>query len=405
MWTFRPVDRRFAQVETLVVKVTHRCNLDCLYCYENILKKGPDMPLALFAHLAEAVCAQSRSPEITFLFHGGEPSLLSNDWYEAALATARQQSQKHQKQVHFSIQTNLQHLSAAKIDLYKKHRFQIGISLDGFLDARQSWRGPAGKVLQNYQKLKAAGLQVGVLSTIHIQNFDKFPEICRFLHQEMGLSGFKANMMLPVGQGKQLAVLPPEAVFQAQVAILDYMMESQGQFMEYNLQLELERYFGRAKPSPTLCHEQQCGAGSRVLGISPQGDLLPCGRFEWNDPAYFLGHLKDPIQAASQKAFARARERFMNQVPENWLDCPTCPAKKICRFGCQAFILRSSAQVNLECKPTKMRYQFFRENEADLQKLLERGRSSHPPARQFRIKDKKGQVWTYSLPSSSAQKM
>lgn len=37
-------DARFHNVESLIVKITHRCNLDCAYCYEHITK-GSDMPL------------------------------------------------------------------------------------------------------------------------------------------------------------------------------------------------------------------------------------------------------------------------------------------------------------------------------------------------------------------------
>ncbi|WCL82248.1 hypothetical protein PPO43_03915 [Saprospira sp. CCB-QB6] len=84
--------------------------------------------------------------------------------------------------------------------------------------------------------------------------------------------------------------------------------------------------------------------------------------------------------------------------PENWYDCESCPAQKVCGYGCQAFILRSEEQANLDCLPTKMRFAYYREKESDLKLVYEEIQKRQAgPSRQFRIKDKNGQWKSYKL--------
>ncbi len=43
----------------------------------------------------------------------------------------------------------------------------------------------------------------------------------------------------------------------------------------------------------------------------------------------------------------------------------------MCNFGCQAFIVRSKVKKNIECDPTKLRLNFYRENALAIQHLYE----------------------------------
>ena len=394
-------DIRFLNIATLIVKVTHRCNLDCAYCYENITKTGQDMSLNTFQDLADKVLLNSRQKEILFLFHGGEPSLISNDWYEQAIHYALTLAKKVGKTAIFSMQSNLLFLNPSKIALYKKYNIHLGISLDG-TENHGTMRGGENKVFQNYLKGIEAGLRIGILTTINQANFDKFDQICEFIHLKTSSKSFKANVVSPVGRGLELPSLKAEQVFMAQSSILQYMIKTKGEFIEDNLRTEIIRFFAtedeRKNMPSTLCHEKQCGAGTTVLGVTPQGDLLPCGRFQWNDDSYFLGYLQTPDRSKAEKGFQKKLEQFHALVPENWYDCDNCAAKKICGFGCQAFIVRSKTKANVDCLPTKMKYRFFQENKDKLKIVYEKITTPQRHDLNFRIKGENGMIKTYKFP-------
>ncbi len=364
---FSVKDARFRNVSTLVVKVTHRCNLDCQYCYEHITRKGEDMSLETFQQLADRVLHYSIQPTITFLFHGGEPSLLPNSWYEQAIEYAHKQAEVYDKTARFSMQTNLVSLTQEKIDLFRKYQIQLGVSLDGTADARDSMRGRESRVFQNYLRVREANVSCGILTTINHSNYNKFDRICDFLVHTANVKHFKANVVTNVGAGYHLPALKAEHIFEAQRAILEYMIATEGRLLtEHNLNVELERFFAtdteRQKLTNTLCHEKTCGAGKSVIGVTPKGDLLPCGRFQWNDEAYFLGDVHSDISRNSIRRFDKTLAQFQALVPSTWDDCGSCAARKICTFGCQAFIVRSKEQANVDCLPTKMRFAYYEEN-------------------------------------------
>jgi uncharacterized protein len=398
------LDLRFRQISTLIVKVTHRCNLDCLYCYEHITKKGEDMSLETFFGLVDKVLVNSDQKEILFLFHGGEPTLLPNEWYESAIQYAQNQAVKWQKKVKFSMQTNLLGISESKIELFKKYQIQLGISLDGTENFAESMRGGENKVFANYLKIKQLGVKAGILTTINHSNFDKFTQICQFLVEQAQVRDFKANVVTSVGRGYGLPSLQAEQIFMAQHAILEFMIATEGKkLLESNLSTEIQRFFAteaeRKLMPKTLCQEKRCGAGETVLGVSPQGNLLPCGRFQWNDEDYFLGNLFQS-EVADYQSFNEKNNAFHDLVPQTWYDCATCEAKKTCGFGCQAFIVRSREQANVDCLPTKMRYQYFKANKKRLLPVYEAilaQKNTRPAKIGFQIKDKNGQAKIYQL--------
>lgn len=396
-------DGRFQNVSTLIVKVTHRCNLDCLYCYENISKKGEDMPLETFHLLAEKALSHSSQKEILFLFHGGEPTLLKNEWYEKAIHFALDKAGEQKKRVKFAMQSNLLGLNEAKIALFKRFHINLGISLDGSFELHHSMRGGEDRVFQNFLKIKKAGVQAGILSTINHSNYRQFGDFCQFLVQEARINSFKANVVTPVGRGYNLPPLKAEQVFEAQHAILEFMIRTKGEaLLESNLSTEIERFFvgetQRHQMPETLCQEKRCGAGKTVLGVTPEGQILPCGRFQWDDRSYFMGELS----SVNSGVFEEKVNHFHQLVPENWYDCDSCEARKVCGYGCQAFIVRSRENANVDCLPTKMRFRFYQENRKSLQPvyraILQR-KNTAPGKINFKIRDEEGKLKTYSLPS------
>lgn len=366
-------DFRFSNVETLVVKVTRRCNLDCAYCYENITKEG-DMSIETFKLLAQKVIESTTNSVINFLFHGGEPTLLPNSFYEQAVEYANDLAEKYDKKARYSMQTNLLFLTSDKLALFKRYKFSIGASIDGPADIYETMRKGSDKFTRNYFNAIENGVKVGLLATINQSNFDQYDTILNWLQTTLNVKSFKANNVYSVGTGHNLPDMKPEQIFLAQKTIVDYLIKTRGfEVIEDNIKWQLEWFFrDNDHKNTSLCHSQKCGAGSRVLGITTTGEILPCGRFQWNDKDYYLGTLQtENIDFNSKIA------DFHSLVPQNWYDCNNCEAKKICGYGCQAFITRSKSQANVECLPTKMLYTYFKQNEIILKDIFETMKSRH----------------------------
>jgi len=359
-------DPRFRDVSALIVKVTHRCNLDCAYCYEHITRGG-DMHIDTFKSMTDRALSSTSRPSVLFLFHGGEPTLMSNAWFQEAVQYARARARILRRRATFSIQSNLIALNDSKLQLLHDLGIELSVSLDGPATVPHSLRPRPDAAFQTYLNAKSMGLHPGVLMTINHSNFGRFSEICNWLETDAQARSFKANVVASVGRGINLPSLEPEQIFLAYRDILEYMISTRGEaVLEDNLSLELVRFFAnteeRARLPQELCRERNCGAGRQVIGVTPEGNLLPCGRFQWDDAAYYLGHLLDAPTQDCVVSYDSAVSQFHALVPSTWYDCDSCVARNICSHGCQAFVVRSKQQANLDCLPTKMRYAFFAEN-------------------------------------------
>ncbi|NET28346.1 radical SAM/SPASM domain-containing protein [Okeania sp. SIO1I7] len=379
---FSTEDTRFQEISNLIVKVTNRCNLNCSYCYENIVQKGQDMDLKTFKNLVDKVMKNSVQNRINFILHGGEPTLIGIEWITAAVEYAKQQAKIYGKSTTFGIQTNMIALTDKLINTFIDLNVHISCSLDGPHYLKGAMRDYAQKAYQCYQLARKLDANVGILMTINHSNYQYFTEIIDWLKNELQVREFKANVITSVGAGYNLPPLSAEQVFTAQKDILNAMIKTEGkEIVEENLKVELLRFFDNNRRE-TLCAEKTCGAGKRVVGITPDGSLLPCGRFQWDDYNFQLGHLSEKINSQVAENFQKSVQNFHSLVPESWYDCESCSARKICSYGCQAFIVRSKEKANVECLPTKMKYRFFEENRDKLLPVVNSIREKYDESRQ-----------------------
>lgn len=373
------IDIRFVNISALIVKVTNKCNIDCEYCYENVARTGKDMPLNVYKNLVLKALSSSINPELTIIFHGGEPTTVSIEWYKEVVDYTKELAILFKKKVSFSIQSNFVGLSSSKLSILKELNIRLSASIDGPPEYAGAMRKKAEVAISNYRKAKEIGLHVGILLTINQHNFSHFDKIITWLNDDLKIKRFKANVVYSVGNGSHLSDMRAEQVYLAQKSIIDSIIATKGEkAIEQNIWEELNSFFNSdngADRSNSLCHTKSCGAGKRVLGVNINGDLLPCGRFDWNDSSHFLGNISE--QKFSDVFYTKTSS-FHEQIPENWYDCTTCSVKRICSFSCQAFIIRSKSKANVECLPTKMRYKYYMERKEELAMVFENIKQRFP---------------------------
>jgi uncharacterized protein len=153
-------------VDTVLLKVASRCNLDCRYCYVYHMgdeswrtlpkRMAADTQALVAAELGALMRAQGRP--FSIVLHGGEPLLLGVPRLESLFAALRGELGEA---CGISIQTNGVLISDAILDLCVQHGVTLSVSLDGpptvhdrfRVDLRQ--RSTHAKVAAGLQRLQA----------------------------------------------------------------------------------------------------------------------------------------------------------------------------------------------------------------------------------------------------------
>src|SRR5262245_21973402 len=126
-------------IDTYVLKIASRCNLDCSYCY--VYNKGDEsykaqpnrMSSTTISALLSRVanhCLEEDLHEVTFVFHGGEPLLAGRDFLFQFVRDAAAILGSHVKPT-YVLQTNGTLLTAEWLELFRELNIAFGISLDG----------------------------------------------------------------------------------------------------------------------------------------------------------------------------------------------------------------------------------------------------------------------------------
>ncbi len=128
----RKCDYLFIGTSLHIVVPTLRCNLKCIYCHaraKSSRAKGYDMDEKTAKKTIDFIF-QSPTGYITIEFQGGEP-LLRFDLIKYIIEYAKEKNKSHKKELHWSVVTNLTHMTDEMFEYFKKNGVGICTSLDG----------------------------------------------------------------------------------------------------------------------------------------------------------------------------------------------------------------------------------------------------------------------------------
>ncbi|MBQ7750687.1 MAG: anaerobic sulfatase-maturation protein [Bacteroidales bacterium] len=310
------------------------CNLDCSYCYyldkaEIYGGKEPRMTLDMLEDVVREYIAANDVPEVTFNWHGGEPLVLGVDFYRKALEF--EEKYAGGKIIHNTIQTNGTLLNREWTELFRKHRFLVGISLDGPKDIHDRYRRDKGRegtfdrVIRGVGLLYSGGVEFNTMSTVNKCSEGRGLEVYQFLKsigsrymQFMPVVEHVKYPLRPDGKpvkGSRPFIVDPHETG-AQIApwsvsdigfgrflcdIFDYWVRNDvGRYYVNQFDATLANWYGEM---PGTCvYAETCGGNSV---IEHNGDLYPCDHFVY--PKYLLGNIK-----SSTIAEMMAREEMVS---------------------------------------------------------------------------------------------
>ncbi|MFW5781112.1 MAG: anaerobic sulfatase-maturation protein [Bacteroidota bacterium] len=378
------------------------CNLNCTYCYylekKNLYLRQKDFRMnddVLERFIKEYIESQN-VPVISFVWQGGEPTLLGLDYYKKALEL--QGKHARGKRIENVFQTNGTLLTDEFCKFFAENNFLVGVSIDGpkeLHDKHRTYRSGGGsfdEIMAGIKLLKKYKVEFNTLSVVNKDN-SYFPlEVYRFL-KEIG-SGF--IQFIPIVE--RVADTPdPEALnlvtpaYSKGATITDWSVEAEqyGHFLttifDEWVRNDVGRYYVQifdvtlanwVGERPGLCvFSETCGDAT---AMEHNGDLYSCDHFVYSD--YYLGNIMDTplidmIKSERQVDFGLGKR---NNLPAYCIDCEyrftchgECPKNRI------AYAPDGEYGLNYLCPAYKM---FFAHVHPYMQYMADQLKKKQPPA-------------------------
>ncbi len=358
------------------------CNLDCAYCY--YLEKEKMYPGTSSFRMNEETLEtftrkyihEQPGPEVTFVWQGGEPTLLGIEYFQTALRFQKKYGSG--KQISNSFQTNGVLLNDEWCKFFKENNFLIGISIDGPEKLHDTYRinkggkGSFSKVMSGIDLLKKHHVEFNTLTVVNNINSEYPLEVYHFLKQ-VGSGYIQFIPIIEYIAGscspEKLSLVLPEQSDSAALAPWSVNSVKFGKFLIsiFNewVKRDVGRYFVQIFDA-TLANEVGVPAGICVfsercgdaLAIEHNGDVYSCDHFVY--PEYKLGNinsstLKKMLLLPEQQKFGNNK---YDSLPEQ---CKKCDVYSYCRGECpkNRFLTSDTGEAGLNylCEGYK---RFFR---------------------------------------------
>jgi uncharacterized protein len=302
------------------------CNLGCRYCYyldkDKLYPENEafQMPADILEDYIVQHIEASPDEDITFSWHGGEPTLLGLEYFRAIVEIQRRH-QPPNKRIINGIQTNGTLLDDEWCVFLAKEGFSVGLSLDGPREMHDQFRVTKdGKPtfdqsMMGYSLLQKHGVYTDILCVVNAHNVRNPLDVYRFFKR----INAKYITFLPCVDplpGSELSV-PPEAWGEFLCAVFDEWVEKD--IGEVKVQVFEEALRTAFNQEHSLCiFRSTCGD---IPVLEHNGDLYSCDHYV--DPEHLVGNLKEAtllelLESPGQRAFGEAK---LSTLPRYCRDC------------------------------------------------------------------------------------
>jgi uncharacterized protein len=140
--------------------------------------------------VAQLLLANSQQQQVGLEFHGGEPLLLTDDWFQEAVGYARSLASRHHKVVQFPLVTNGTLLTEER--LLRLHALGIVfcLSADGPPRINDELRGGGAAVERALRLFKRHGIPCGILTVLGRANYNRMGEVMDWF-ADVGADAFR----------------------------------------------------------------------------------------------------------------------------------------------------------------------------------------------------------------------
>ena len=372
------------QLDSVLIKPAGPdCNLACRYCF--YLDHARLFPEAAPHRMDEAVLAATvrqvlgaGSPQVSFGWQGGEPTLMGLPFFERAVELEKQHGRGGQT-IGNGLQTNGLLIDESWCRFLREHQFLVGLSLDGPEPVHDRYRlarsgQPTwGRVMDAAKRMLDGGVEVNALAVVTDRSAECPREVYEFLRD----TGLRYMQFIPCLEPEpRPAVGPsefaagPERLGRFLCTVFDAW---RADFRDGRPTTSIRwfdsvfaTYIGVQAMECTLLPE--CGC---YVVVEHNGDVFACDFFveeEWKLGNVQAGTLADMLNSPQQARFGRRKAELAAA-------CQACPWLPHCRGGCPK---ERTGQRSRFCDAYRMFFahadSFFRELAAEKSQKVDKSK-------------------------------
>jgi len=319
----------------IAIIVTQNCNLSCSYCLAKQGTFGLELSAANGAMVKQHIAQLfSTHPEIDFIkFFGGEPTLrmdLIEDICEYVYGELG-------RNVHFAVTTNGTLPAEDHLEVWRKYRVSVSVSIDGPASIHDServdkrGRGSHEKALRYAKTLEDAGFPfavVGVFDGRHIAAGISYSDTIRYLNRISPLT--KVQFLETLGAASSHDVTVGDESFvsnvtrQIEEAAAEMIRLSCSRWVspgkDWFYDNNLMRFVQGVMSETAVPYEHACTA-SNLTTIFPGGELMPCYTFS-EAPSLHLGRVTADIRDIENRRGAFRQAHTWNNLSSMGVRAP-----------------------------------------------------------------------------------
>lgn len=338
-------DYRFYDVFSAVFKISDKCNLNCSYCYrENASKINAPQDISLevidrslasilsYKQWLYALHGWNKQPSLYFIWHGGEPLLIGIPKMIQILEIQK----KYQNLgllINNCVQTNGTLINEKFFELFKKERFQIGVSIDGpaevhnqhrvFRDGSSSFKN----TLRSIRELNNHKYPWSAISVITEESLGKEESIFNFFKDE---KPWEVDFTPAFFYETEIS-LSPESYARFMIKMFDLWAAETPLPFDIRFFKDVLYILGYRKSEKDSIICELAGKCHRNISIASNGDVYSCECLNSKLSNKIGNILSEPfIEIVTSEPFIRQSQSTNTYRPE----CLSCDVFFVCKAGC-----------------------------------------------------------------------
>lgn len=380
------------------------CNLACEYCYYleklHMYNEGPKtlMSDSLLEHFVKQYIESQTTPNVLFLWHGGETMMRPLSFYQKALQLQKKYARG--RMIDNAFQTNGTMLTDEWCRFFKENNWLVGVSIDGPKEVHNAYRQnrlgqPSfDQVMRGINLLNKHGVMWNAMAVVndlnvkHPQEFYRFFKSigCRYIQFTPIVERFATHedgrhLATPDQKDCSLAhfSVTPEDWGDFLCTIFDeWVRNDVGQYFIQIFDATLANWVG---VDPGLCTMARSCGHAGVMEFN--GDVYSCDHFVF--PEYKLGNIRqntllEMMYSERQLEFGRKKQ---GSLPGQ---CRSCGYLFACNGGCpkDRFAQTADGEPNLNylCKGY---HQYFKHVAPYMDYMKNELMSQRPPANVMKL--------------------
>lgn len=380
------------------------CNLACEYCYylekSHMYNEGPKtlMSDSLLEHFVKQYIESQTTPNVLFLWHGGETMMRPLSFYQKALQLQKKYARG--RMIDNAFQTNGTMLTDEWCRFFKENNWLVGVSIDGPKEVHNAYRQnrlghPSfDQVMRGINLLNKHGVMWNAMAVVndlnvkHPQEFYRFFKSigCRYIQftpivERLAEHEDGRHLATPDQKDCRLAQfsITPEDWGNFLCAIFDeWVRNDVGQYFIQIFDATLANWVG---VDPGLCTMARSCGHAGVMEFN--GDVYSCDHFVF--PEYKLGNIRqntllEMMYSERQLEFGRMKQ---GSLPGQ---CRKCDYLFACNGGCPkdrfAQTVDGEPNLNYLCKGY---HQYFKHVAPYMDYMKNELMSQRPPANVMKL--------------------